>query len=53
MSRVEPKEQRRNEQPREHAGRDGQQSQVPSDHTPSKAEGDEATIDEALRRQER
>ena len=47
MSRVEPKDDRRN------AKRESQPDprRKPIDRTPSKAEGDEDTIDEALRRQ--
>jgi hypothetical protein len=51
MSRVEPKHPRRNEDRREHSSND--ERRQPLDRTPSKAEGDEATVDEALRRQER
>ncbi len=49
MSRVEPKEQRRSEEPRE--------AQPPrrqlSDRKPEKAEGDERTIEEALKNEEK
>lgn len=51
MSRVEPKE-RPKPAPREaEPGRGAQQPPVA--HTPDKAEGDERTVDEALRRQDR
>jgi hypothetical protein len=46
MSRVEPKDDRRDA--KREAEPDPRQ---PTDRTPSKAEGDEDTIDEALRRQ--
>ena len=46
MSRVEPKERRKP------APREAESGRRPSS-TPDKAEGDERTVDEALRRQER
>ena len=45
MSRVEPKENRDQEQ-RRHAEDRGRRQ--PIDRTPEKAEGDEATVDQAL-----
>lgn len=52
MSRVEPKD--RPAAPREaREGRRAQHSTPPIGHTPDKAEGDERTVDEALRQQER
>ena len=48
MSRVEPKDQRR--APRREAG---SRRRPLSDRKPEKAEGEERTIDEALRNQER
>jgi hypothetical protein len=52
MSRVEPKD--RPSAPREaQEGRQAKHSTPPIAHTPGKAEGDERTVDEALRRQER
>ena len=47
MSRVEPKEQRRDEP------RQAQPRRELSDRKPEKAEGDERTIEEALENQER
>jgi hypothetical protein len=47
MSRVEPKEQRGDE------SSDAQPRRELSDRKPEKAEGDERTIDEALKNQER
>jgi hypothetical protein len=49
MSRVEPVH--RNEEKRESQPRQQKTSNV--GHTPSKAEGDEHTVDEALRNQEK
>ncbi len=49
MSRVEPKE-NRNEEQRRHAQERGRRQ--PVDRTPTKAEGDERTVDEALGNQE-
>ena len=52
MSRVE--QTRRNEQPRQSQPRDREphpKTENPG-HTPSKAEGDEATVDEALKNSE-
>ena len=48
MSRVEPKD--RNDQEERRTQERAQRQ--PVDRTPSKAEGDERTVDEALRRQE-
>jgi hypothetical protein len=47
MSRVEPKDDRRDAQRKA----EPEPRRDPIDRTPSKAEGDEDTIDEALRRQ--
>ncbi len=49
MSRVEPKDQPAAPREAEH-GRTSDARRI--DHTPGKAEGDERTIDEALRNQE-
>ncbi len=49
MSRVEPKDPRRNDAPREAESRTRQLS----DRKPEKAEGDEDTIDQALENQEK
>lgn len=50
MSRVEPKDER--EQSKREAERGGGQADRRVDPHPSQAEGDELTIDEALRRQD-
>jgi hypothetical protein len=47
MSRVEPEPQKRSNEPRE------QSQRQPVDRKPSKAEGDEQTVNEALRNDER
>ncbi len=55
MSRVEPTEGQQQQQPQQQAaGRIGERREFPhTDRTPGKAEGDEDTIEEALRNQER
>jgi len=49
MSRVEPKDDRRTDR----LESEPDPRRQPVDRTPSKAEGDEDTIDEALKRQQR
>ena len=51
MSRVEPVDQRDQEERRAHQR--GERTRQPIDHTPGKAEGDEKTVDEALKNQEK
>jgi hypothetical protein len=52
MSRVEPKETPYEKREAEQ-GRRAQHDTPPIGHTPSKAEGEERDVEEALRRQER
>jgi len=47
MSRVEPEPQKRSNEARQ------QSSRTPSDRKPSKAEGDEQTVNDALRNEEK